>query len=90
MYDVTKMSPAEITECSNALGALGAGAGSMEAAANRVVRHLYDNLVDPATSQNPARWFVSTRPIPTLSWTQGCSSSPRASWAENPRPASIA
>ncbi len=32
MYDVTKMSQAEITECSNALGALGAGAGSMEAA----------------------------------------------------------
>ena len=68
MYDVTKMSQADITECSNALGALGAGAGSMEAAANRVVRHLYDNLVDPTTTQKSCALvrFYKTHPYSQL------------------------
>ena len=33
MYDVTKMSQAEIAECSKALGALGAGASSTQRSA---------------------------------------------------------
>ena len=68
MYDVTKMSQADIAECSKALGALGAGASSMEEVANRVVRHLYDNLVDPATSQNSCALvrFYKTHPYSQL------------------------
>ena len=40
----------------------------MEAAANRVVRHLYDNLVDPTTSQKTCALdrFYKTRPYSDL------------------------
>ena len=46
MYDFARFTQSEISECGNALRALGSGAGSMEETANKIVRYLYDNLVD--------------------------------------------
>ena len=51
MYDVTKFTQSEVNECGNALRSLGSGAGSMEEVADRVVRHLYDNLLDGANQK---------------------------------------
>jgi len=46
MYDFARFTQSEISECGNALRALGSGAGSMEETATKIVRYLYDNLVD--------------------------------------------
>ncbi len=51
MYDLTKFTQSEVNECGNALRSLGSGAGNMEEVANRVVRHLYDNLLDGANQK---------------------------------------
>ena len=68
MYDITKFTQAEVNECGNALRSLGSGASSMEEAANRVVRHLYDNLVDGATNQKGCGLvrFYKTHPYDQL------------------------
>ena len=52
MYDLTKFTQSDITECGNVLRTLGSGAGSMEETASRIVRHLYNNFVDPQTGKN--------------------------------------
>jgi hypothetical protein len=44
MYDLRDISEAEVSECGAALSELGAGSGSMEETANRIVRCLYDQL----------------------------------------------
>ena len=44
MYDITQFTMRDMTECGNALRKFGAGASSMEEAANRVVQFLYENL----------------------------------------------
>ncbi len=46
MYDLTRFTQSEATECGNALKEMGASAGNMEAAANNVVQHLYNNVID--------------------------------------------
>ena len=51
MYDLTRFTESESTECGNALRGMGSGAGTLEAAANNIVQHLYNNLVDPQTNQ---------------------------------------
>ncbi len=51
MYDLTTITPEETTELGNALSRLGSGAQSMEEAANRIVSHLYDNLVEKESGQ---------------------------------------
>jgi hypothetical protein len=45
-YDISNFTIREITECGRAMRAIGAGAKSMEETAGRIVRHLYDNLID--------------------------------------------
>ena len=50
-YDVSSMSLREMTECSAHLRGSGVGAGSMEEAATRVVRHLYEEIIDGETGQ---------------------------------------
>jgi hypothetical protein len=47
MYDLTRFALSDLAACGAALRKLGAGAASMEEVANRVVRHLYDELGDP-------------------------------------------
>ena len=44
MYDLSAMTLRSMTECSATLRALGQGASSMDEAAERVVRHLYDSI----------------------------------------------
>ncbi len=46
MYDLNTFSRSDATECGATLSGLGSGAQSMEEAANKIVRHLYENLVD--------------------------------------------
>ncbi len=51
MYDLSRMTLKEMTQCSAALRRLGAGAQSMEAAASRTVRLLYEGLVGGETGE---------------------------------------
>lgn len=63
MYDLTAFTLQDMTTCGAALRRLGADAAHMEAAANRIVRYLYDHLVDDAGERATAlvRFFI-TRP----------------------------
>jgi hypothetical protein len=45
-YDLTNFTIRDITECGRAMRSIGKGASSMEEVASRIVRHLYDNLID--------------------------------------------
>lgn len=45
-YDVTNFTILEMSECGKALRAMGAGAGSMEETAGRIVGYFHDALVD--------------------------------------------
>ena len=58
MYDITQFTMRDMTECGNALRKFGAGAASMEEAANRVVRFLYDNL---GSAQGDEKAFALVR-----------------------------
>ncbi len=49
MYDLTNLSESDATQCGEALAQAGSGASSMEEAANKIVGHLYDNVVDSET-----------------------------------------
>ena len=49
MYDLTNLSESDATQCGEALAQAASGASSMEEAANKIVGHLYDNLVDSET-----------------------------------------
>ena len=51
MYDLTRFTQSEATECGNALRALGSAASSMETAANNIVQHLYNNVIDSETNE---------------------------------------
>jgi hypothetical protein len=50
-YDLSSMTLREMTECSARLRGLGAGASSMEVAAQRIVRHLFDAVRDGQTGE---------------------------------------
>jgi hypothetical protein len=50
-YDVTNYTIREVTECGRALRTMGVGATSMEETAGRVVRYLYDTLIDGQTGE---------------------------------------
>ena len=52
MYDLTAIGEADIKACGEALKAQVSGARNMEAAANRIVDHLYDNLRDGPSGGN--------------------------------------
>ena len=45
-YDINHFAIREMTECGKALRMIGEGAKSMEEVANRIVRYLYDSLID--------------------------------------------
>lgn len=45
-YDLTNFTIREMSECGKAMRALSKGSASMEETAGRIVRHLYDGLVD--------------------------------------------
>jgi hypothetical protein len=45
-YDLRNFTIRDITECGRAMRRIGDGVASMEETAGRIVRHLYDNLVD--------------------------------------------
>ena len=49
MYDLRGFTLSDMSGCSAALRGLGAGAGSMEEAAGRIVGYLYDHLMDVST-----------------------------------------
>jgi hypothetical protein len=51
MYDLTRFALSDMTECGAALRKLGRDAESMEEVANRIVRHLYDQFLDPQTGE---------------------------------------
>ncbi len=51
MHDITNFTIRDITECSMVLRRAGEGAESMEEAAGRVVRHLYETLVEGRTGE---------------------------------------
>ncbi len=48
-YDVTDFTIRDMTECGKVLRKMGEGAGSMEETAGRIVRRLYDTLIDGQT-----------------------------------------
>ena len=48
-YNLRNFTIRDITECGRAIRKIGDGAASMEETAGRIVRHLYDNLVDGVT-----------------------------------------
>jgi len=51
MYDLTNFTQQDLLDCAIALRNMDAGASSMEEMANRMVRYLYENLVDPRTNE---------------------------------------
>jgi len=76
MYDLTRFTLKEMTACGAALRKLGSGAASMEEAADRLIRYLYDYLVDQQTGAKTCAWSVSSKRIRTRTWRQNSRSSP--------------
>ena len=68
MYDLTRFTQSEATECGNALRALGSAASSMETAANNIVQHLYNNVIDSETNEKACALirFYKTHPYGQL------------------------
>ncbi len=67
-YDLTKFTLRDMTGLGTVLRQLGAGAATLEEVADRVVRHLFQHLVDPATGKPAcalARFF-KTHPYGAL------------------------
>jgi hypothetical protein len=50
-YDVANFTIREVTECGRVVRTMGAGASSMEEVAGRIVRYLYDTLIDGQTGE---------------------------------------
>ncbi|MCA9925686.1 MAG: hypothetical protein KC421_25115, partial [Anaerolineales bacterium] len=67
MYDLTAFSLKDMTACGAALRQMGDGAASMEEAAQKMVRYLYDHLVDAERERAAAlvRFFI-TKPYDEL------------------------
>jgi len=68
MYDLTKFTLRDMTECGAALRNLSVGAGSMEEVANKIVRYLYDYLIDRQTGEKSCALvrFYKTHPFGEL------------------------
>ena len=68
MYDLTRFTQSEATECGNALRALGSAASSMETAANNIVQHLYNNIIYLETNEKACALirFYKTHPYGQL------------------------
>ena len=52
MYDIGRFTLKDMTMCAGQLRTVGLGAKSMEEAANRVARLLYENLVDGRSGES--------------------------------------
>lgn len=65
MFDITQFSLKDMTQCGAALRDLGVDAHSMEETANRIVRYLYDSLID----KNGERVCVLTRFFITMPYS---------------------
>lgn len=67
MFDLANFSDADALSCGDALASLGAGASSMEEAADRIVNYLYDNLADARQTKSCALVrFYKTHPYGQL------------------------
>ncbi len=68
MHDLTRFTQSEATECGNALRALGSAASSMETAANNIVQHLYNNVINSETNEKACALirFYKTHPYGQL------------------------
>src|SRR5712691_10252291 len=67
MRDIERLEIEDIRECSDVIRGLGTGAGSMEEAARRIVRYLYDELGDGAGERACALVrLYKTHPFETL------------------------
>ena len=68
MHDLTRFTQSEATECGNALRALGSAASSMETAANNIVQHLYNNVINSETTEKACALirFYKTHPYGQL------------------------
>jgi len=68
MHDLTRLTQSEATECGNALRALGSAASSMETAANNIVQHLYNNVINSETTEKACALirFYKTHPYGQL------------------------
>jgi hypothetical protein len=64
MFDLAAFTLRDMTEVGAVLRKAGAGAASMEEVANRVVRYLHENLVDPRTGESECALvrFFKTHP----------------------------
>jgi len=51
MYDLSEFSLADMTRCGAEMRKMGAGASSMDQVANKIVRFLYDHIVDEETGE---------------------------------------
>lgn len=67
-YDVRTFTIRDMTECGSALRRIGAGAKTMEETAVRIVRHLYDSLIDGQTDKRACSLvrFFKTHPYREL------------------------
>lgn len=68
MYDFANMTDTELDRCGHTLRDAGSAASSMEDAANRIVKALYENITDSATGQkaNALVRFYKTHPYSQL------------------------
>ena len=68
MHDLTRFTQSEATECGNALRALGSAASSMETAANNIVQHPYNNVINSETTEKACALirFYKTHPYGQL------------------------
>lgn len=68
MYDLTNFDREAIERCGAAIEKLGEGASSMEEAADRITRHLFENLINPANQQKACALvrFYKTHPYEDL------------------------
>ena len=68
MYDLANFSDADVATCGDAMRSAAAGASSMEEASYRMVRVLYENILDPATGETATALvrFYKTHPYDQL------------------------
>jgi len=68
MYDLTKFTLRDMTECGIALRNLSVDAGSMEEVADKIVHYLYDHLIDRQTGEKICALvrFYKTHPFGEL------------------------
>ncbi len=68
MHDLTKFTLRDMTELGTVVRKLGSGAESMEEAANRMVRYIYDHLIDGQTGERACALvrFYKTHPYGKL------------------------